>query len=88
MNSGKRAKTRNGRYKSYKGSRGRKRPLSSIIESDCKLRYGKKCTEAGRSNLRVHRLENRETRWKFQPAGDLKRQKRKVAVIEVAEGSR
>ena len=41
--------------------------------------------EARRSKLRVHRLENRETRWKFQTAGDLKRQKRKVDVIEVAE---
>ena len=35
--------------------------------------------------MTVHRLENRETRWKFQPARDLKRQKRNVLVIEVAE---
>ena len=63
---GKSAKTRSGRYKSDNRSRGRKRPLSSIIESETANEETEKCTEAGRSKLRVHRLENSETKWKFQ----------------------
>ena len=37
-----------------------------LLKVRLQVKRRKKCTEAGRSKLRVHRLENRETRWKFQ----------------------